>query len=127
MPPSRASRNACGCGIPARRSDRSGSPTREFLYVDDAAAGILLAAEKYNKSAPVNLGSGVEISIKELARTIARQVGFEGEIRWDATRPGGQSRRRLNVSRAKEEFGFEAQMDFEEGLRHTIAWYRGKR
>lgn len=101
-----------------------GSPTREFLYVDDAAEGILLAAEQYNKPDPVNLGSGMEISIKDLTHTIARHVGFEGEIRWDTTKPNGQPRRRLDVSRAEQEFSFKAQMNFEEGLRRTVEWYR---
>lgn len=101
-----------------------GSPTREFLYVDDAAEGILLAAEGYNRPAPVNLGSGMEISIRELAYTIARLVGFKGEIEWDTSKPNGQPRRCLEVSRAEREFGFRAQMGFEEGLRCTIEWYK---
>jgi GDP-L-fucose synthase len=102
-----------------------GSPTREFLYVDDAAEGILLAAERYDKSEPVNLGSGMEISIKDLTQTIARHLGYTGEIRWDTSQPNGQPRRRLDVSRAKEEFGFIAQMGFEEGLRRVVEWYTG--
>ena len=101
-----------------------GSPTREFIYVDDAAEGILLAAGRYNKPDPINLGSGMEISIKDLVHTIARLVGFEGDIRWDTSKPGGQPRRRLDVSRAEHEFGFRANTDFKEGLRHTIEWYR---
>ena len=101
-----------------------GSPTREFLYVDDAAEGILLAAERYDKPEPVNLGSGMEISIKDLTATIARLVGFTGEIRWDTTQPNGQPRRRLDVSRAEKEFGFRAQMGFDEGLRRMVEWYR---
>ena len=101
-----------------------GSPTREFLYVDDAAEGILLAAERYDKPEPVNIGSSWEISIKDLSETIARQVGFKGEIRWDTTKPNGQPRRKLDVSRAWEEFGFKARTDFETGLRRTIEWYR---
>ncbi len=101
-----------------------GSPTREFLYVDDAADGILLAAEHYNKPDPVNLGSGMEISIKDLTHIIARHVGFNGEIRWDTTKPNGQPRRQLDVSRARREFGFTAQMSFDEGLRRTVEWYR---
>jgi len=101
-----------------------GSPTREFLYVEDAAEGILLAAEHYNTSEPVNLGSGFEISIKTLLELIAELTGFEGEIIWDTSRPNGQPRRRLDVSRAKSAFGFSAQIDFEEGLRRTIASYR---
>jgi GDP-L-fucose synthase len=101
-----------------------GTPTREFLYVDDAAEGIVLAAERYDKPDPVNLGSGKEISIKDLAETIARHVGFEGEIRWDVTKPNGQPRRRLDVSRAEREFGFRARTEFEEGLLHTVRWFR---
>lgn len=101
-----------------------GSPTREFLYVDDAAEGIRLAVERYDKPEPVNLGSGMEISIKDLTETIARHVGFKGEIRWDKSKPNGQPRRRLDVSRAEKEFGFRAKMDFEEGLRRTVEWYR---
>jgi GDP-L-fucose synthase len=101
-----------------------GSPTREFLYVEDAARGILLAAERYNGSEPVNLGSGFEISIKDLAETVARLTGFKGEIVWDPDKPNGQPRRALDVSRAEEYFGFRAQMPFEEGLRRTIEWYR---
>ncbi len=101
-----------------------GSPTREFLYVEDAAEGILLATEKYNKSEPVNLGSGMEISIKDLVELIARLTGFEGRLVWDTSKPNGQPRRRLSVDRARQEFGFEAQIDFEEGLRRTIDWYK---
>lgn len=101
-----------------------GSPTREFLYVDDAAEGILLAAERYNSSAPVNLGSSWEISIRDLVHTIADFVSFQGNIRWDTTKPNGQPRRKLDVSRAKEAFGFEATTSFDAGLRSTIDWYR---
>ncbi|MEK9138868.1 MAG: GDP-L-fucose synthase, partial [Bacteroidota bacterium] len=101
-----------------------GSPTREFLYVDDAAEGILLAAERYDKPDPVNIGSGMEISIKDLTETIARHVGFKGQIRWDTSKPNGQPRRRLDVSRAEREFNFKAAMSFEEGLRRTVEWYR---
>lgn len=101
-----------------------GSPTREFLYVEDAAEGILLATEKYNSSEPVNLGSGMEISIKDLVELIARLTGFKGRIVWDTSKPNGQPRRRLSVERAEKEFGFKAQVDFEEGLRRTIEWYR---
>ena len=104
-----------------------GSPTREFLYAEDAAEGIVLAAEKYNKSDPVNLGSGNEISIKDLAELIARLTGFEGRLVWDTTQPNGQPRRGLDTSRAAREFGFRAAVDFEEGLRRTIAWYRETR
>ncbi len=100
-----------------------GTPTREFLYVEDAARGICMAAERYNDSEPVNLGSGMEISIKELAELIAKLVGFEGEFVWDTDKPNGQPRRALDVNRAKEYFDFTAQMSFEEGLRNTINWY----
>jgi len=101
-----------------------GSPTREFLYVEDAAEGILLAAERYNQSDPVNLGSAFEISIKDLTEMIARLCGFGGRIVWDTTKPNGQPRRKLDVSRAKEWFGFEARTPFESGLRRTVEWYR---
>ncbi len=104
-----------------------GSPTREFFYAGDAARGIVLAAERYNGPEPVNLGSGMEISIKDLAELIARLTGFSGEIVWDTSKPNGQPRRRLDVTRAKEYFDFEAQMPFEEGLRRTIAWFRENR
>jgi GDP-L-fucose synthase len=104
-----------------------GSPTREFLYVGDAAEAILLAAERYNASDPVNLGSGQEISIKNLAEMIARLTGFEGVLVWDTDKPNGQPRRALDTSKAKELFGFEAQMPFDEGLRRTIAWYLERR
>ncbi len=103
-----------------------GSPTREFLFVEDAAEGILLATEKYNKSEPVNLGSGMEISIKDLVTLIARLTGFKGELKWDTSKPNGQPRRQLSVERAKREFGFEANVNFEEGLRRTIEWYEAK-
>lgn len=101
----------------------TGSATREFLYAEDCARGLILAAEKYNGEEPVNLGSGREISIKELVHIVCEEVGFDGEIRWDADKPDGQPRRGLDVSRAREQFGFEAQTDFREGLRKTIAWY----
>jgi len=104
-----------------------GSPTREFLYVEDAAEGILLAAERYNKPAPVNLGSGYEISIKDLAELIQRLSGYQGRLVWDISKPNGQPRRALDTSRALAEFGFKAQTDFEEGLRRTIDWYRANR
>ena len=100
-----------------------GSPTREFLYVEDAADGILLAAEHYNGAEPVNLGSGNEISIKDLAMLIARLTGFEGDLVWNTSKPNGQPRRALDVSRAAQYFGFRAQVPFEEGLRRTIDWY----
>lgn len=101
-----------------------GSPTREFLYVADAAEGILLAAERYNASQPVNLGSAFEISIKDLTETIARLCGFEGKIAWDTSKPNGQPRRKLDTSRAKELFGFEARTTFADGLQRTIEWYK---
>ncbi len=101
-----------------------GSPTREFLYVEDAAEGILLATEKYNKTAPVNLGAGFEIKIKDLAELIAELTGFRGKIEWDTSQPNGQPRRMLDTSRAYEEFGFRSEMNFEEGLKRTIDWYR---
>jgi GDP-L-fucose synthase len=104
-----------------------GSPTREFLYVEDAARGIVMAAEKYNDPDPVNLGSSNEISIKDLVELIAKLTGFTGEIRWDTTKPNGQPRRKLDVTRAKERFGFEARTDFHEGLKRTIEWYRQHR
>lgn len=101
----------------------TGSPTREFLYVEDAAEGILLAAERYDKPAPVNLGSGREISIRDLVNLIARLTRFSGEIRWDSNQPDGQPRRCLDVSKADSEFGFRARTKFEDGLRTTILWY----
>jgi len=101
----------------------TGSPTREFLYVEDAAEGIVLATERYNKPDPVNLGSGMEISIKDLTELIARLTGFTGRIVWDTSKPDGQPRRMLDTSRAYEEFGFKASTPFEEGLRRTVAWY----
>lgn len=101
-----------------------GSPTREFLYAGDAADGILTAAEFYNGSEPVNIGSGQEISIKDLAELIGRLTGFEGKIVWDPTKPNGQPRRALDTSRAFDYFGWRAQVPFEEGLRNTIEWYR---
>ena len=103
-----------------------GSPTREFLYVEDAAEGICLAAERYDSSEPVNLGSGMEISIKDLVHTIKRMIGFTGEIIWDTTKPNGQPRRSLDTSRAEKHFGFRAKTSFEEGLRRTIEWYKGQ-
>jgi len=101
-----------------------GSPSREFLYVGDCADGIIAAAERYDKPEPVNLGSGREITIKDLVERIAAVVGFRGRIVWDATRPNGQPRRCLDVSRAEREFGFHATTPFDEGLRKTIEWYR---
>lgn len=101
-----------------------GSPTREFLYVDDAVDGILMAAEKYNKSEPINLGSSYEISIKDLVEIIAQKTRFSGEIKWDTTKPNGQPKRKLDVSRARSEFGFEATTTFTDGLSKTIDWYK---
>jgi GDP-L-fucose synthase len=102
----------------------TGSASREFLYVEDAAEGIVLAAERYDGSDPVNLGSGNEITIKDLIGIIARLTGFAGRIVWDPTKPDGQPRRRLDVSRAEKHFGFRAKTGFEDGLRRTIEWYR---
>ena len=104
-----------------------GSPTREFLFVRDAARGIVIAAEQYNGEQPVNLGSANEISIRDLVTIIAQEVGYEGELRWDTSKPNGQPRRKLDVSRAQREFGFVARTDFRAGLRETIAWYRANR
>ncbi len=100
-----------------------GSPTREFLYVEDAAEGILLAAERYSKSEPVNLGSTFEISIRDLVGLVVRLTGFRGQVVWDTFQPNGQPRRKLDTSAAEREFGFVAQVKFEEGLRRTIEWY----
>jgi GDP-L-fucose synthase len=104
-----------------------GSPTREFLYVEDAARGILLAAERYDASDPVNLGSGEEITIRELAALIGELTGFRGRFVWNANLPNGQPRRRLDVSRARERFGFIAEVPLREGLRRTIAFYEGNK
>jgi GDP-L-fucose synthase len=104
-----------------------GSATREFLYVDDAVDGILLAAERYNSSDPVNIGSGQEISVREVARRVADGVGFQGAIAWDPSKPNGQPRRGLDVTRAEASFGFRARTSFDEGLRRTIEWYRESR
>jgi GDP-L-fucose synthase len=101
----------------------TGSASREFLYVDDAATGLILAAERYNKPDPVNLGSGMEISIRDLVDLIRDLADYKGEIRWDTTKPDGQPKRSLDVSRAKQEFGFEAKVPFREGLENTIVWY----
>jgi GDP-L-fucose synthase len=101
-----------------------GSPTREFLYVDDAAEGLALAAERYDGAEPVNLGTGVETSIRELAETIADLTGFEGEIVWDTSMPNGQPRRSLDASKAERLFGFRARTPLRDGLERTIAWYR---
>jgi GDP-L-fucose synthase len=102
-----------------------GSPTREFLYVEDAAEGILSAAERYDGAAPVNLGSGEEIAIRDLASLVARETGYAGAIRWDTSRPNGQPRRKLDVTRARRLFSWQARVSLEEGLRLTIEWYRG--
>jgi GDP-L-fucose synthase len=101
-----------------------GSPTREFLYVEDAAEGILAAAERCDRGDPVNLGSGEEIVIRDLAALVAREAGFSGEIVWDTSKPNGQPRRRLDTRRAATAFGWRARMPFDEGLRRTVAWYR---
>ncbi|MDY6866729.1 MAG: GDP-L-fucose synthase [Chloroflexota bacterium] len=100
-----------------------GSPTREFIYVEDAARGIALATERYNQSDPVNIGSGFEISIKDLVEKIAKMTDFEGELVWDTSKPNGQPRRALDTTRAQERFGFTARTDFDEGLKKTIDWY----
>jgi GDP-L-fucose synthase len=105
----------------------SGRATREFLYVEDAAEGIVLATEKYNKPEPVNLGAGFEISIKDLAELICELAGFHGRIEWDTSKPDGQPRRRLDTSRAEKEFGFRARTDFRQGLKKTIEWYARER
>ena len=102
----------------------SGSASREFIYAADATEGILLATEHYNGSEPVNIGAGFEITIKDLVEKIVKLTGFKGEVRWDSTKPDGQPRRKLDVSRAKEYFGFEAKTSFDEGLKATIDWYR---
>jgi GDP-L-fucose synthase len=101
----------------------TGAATREFLHADDCARGVLLAAEKYDKSEPVNLGAGFEISIRDLAEKIAALTGFKGRLAWDASQPDGQPRRRLDTSRAEREFGFRARIGFDEGLKQTIEWY----
>jgi len=121
------------CVDARERSDKfiecwgTGNPTREFLYVEDAAEGILLAAERYNGADPVNLGSGQEISVRDLVSLIAKLTRFTGEIRWDPSKPDGQPRRCLNVEKAQREFGFQAKTPFEEGLRKTIQWYEENR
>jgi GDP-L-fucose synthase len=105
----------------------TGGASREFLYVEDAAEAIVLAAEYYNAPEPVNLGSGLEMSIKELVELIAELTGFKGRLVWDTTQPDGQPRRCMDTSRAEHAFGFRAQTDFREGLRRTVAWYRQQR
>ena len=115
-----------------RRGDKkvvvwgTGNSSREFLYVEDAAEGIIAAAEKYDKADPVNLGTGTEITIKELVKLIARLTDFKGQVVWDTTKPDGQPRRCLDTSRAEKEFGFKAKTDFVSGLRKTIKWYNEK-
>ncbi len=105
----------------------TGSASREFLYVEDAARGIVLAAERYDGRDPINLGVGSEITIRDLTELIVRLTGFAGEIRWDPTKPDGQPRRALDTSRAREAFGFSAGTAFEDGLRATIDWYQKSR
>ncbi|HEY9778002.1 MAG TPA: GDP-L-fucose synthase [Planktothrix sp.] len=119
--------------VEARRSNApsvelwgDGSPTREFLYVDDAARGIAIAADKYNESEPVNLGSGEEFTIKDLAELIAEQTGFTGELKWDPSKPNGQPRRKLDTKRALEKFGFASEVGFRDGLRRTIDWFESQ-
>jgi GDP-L-fucose synthase len=102
----------------------SGNASREFLYVDDAARGIRMATEAYDGSDPVNLGAGFEITIRDLARLIARLMGFSGEIRWDTSKPDGQPRRSVDTTRAERLFGFQAEVAFEDGLKKTVSWYR---
>jgi GDP-L-fucose synthase len=114
-------------GAPTLSLWGDGSPTREFLYVEDASDGIVTAAEKFSGPEPVNLGSGYEVSIRDLAIMIARHVGFNGTIVWEKDKPNGQPRRALDVTRAKEYFGWQASMPFEEGIRRTIAWFQENR
>ena len=116
--------DATAAGAPELVVWGDGRATREFLYVDDAAHGILLAAERYDEGEPVNLGAGFEISIRELATLLAELTGYRGRLVFDASRPSGQQRRCADVSRAKRAFGFEASVDFREGLRRTLDWYR---
>ena len=119
--------DARDAGEPAIEVWGSGSASREFLYVEDAADGIVLAADRYDGEEPVNLGVGREITIRELVEIIARVTRFEGAIRWDSTKPDGQPRRALDASRARDAFGFVAQTSFEDGLRATVDWYEGNR
>jgi GDP-L-fucose synthase len=104
-----------------------GTPTREFLYVEDAAEGILLAAEHYDGGEPVNLAAGREISIRELAQLVAAEVGYGGDVVWDSSRPNGQPRRSVDASLAKRLFGFEARTQLRDGISRTIAWYQARR
>jgi GDP-L-fucose synthase len=119
--------DAAEVGAPLIEVWGDGSPTREFLYVEDAAEGIVLATERYSGAEPVNLGSGMEITIRDLTELIAHLTGFNGDIIWDTSKPNGQPRRCLDVSRAEQLFGFRAGTPFEEGLRRAIAWYRRNR
>ena len=105
----------------------SGKPTREFLYIEDAARAIVLASEKYQKSDPINIGSGYEISIKNLVELIVKLTGFKGKVIWDKNQPDGQPKRRLDTKKAKKEFGFQAKISLEEGLRKTIDWYKAQK
>jgi GDP-L-fucose synthase len=118
---------AAAAGTPEIVVWGDGAATREFLYVDDAARGILLAAERYDEAAPVNLGAGFEISIRELATLLAELTGYRGRLVFDASKPSGQRRRSADVSRARQAFGFEAEVGFREGLARTIDWYRRTR
>jgi GDP-L-fucose synthase len=101
-----------------------GTPTREFLYVEDCARGLFMAGRDYNGAEPVNLGTGIEITIKDLAETVAAATGFDGKIIWDTTKPNGQPRRQLDVTRARERFGFEAEVSFADGMARTVEWFR---
>jgi len=105
----------------------TGKPTREFIYVEDAAEGILLAADRYNKPEPVNIGAGFEVKIKDLVNLIVQLTGFKGKVVWDKTKPDGQPRRMLDTSRAREEFGFKARATFKDGLEKTVDWYKSKK
>ena len=103
-----------------------GSPTREFIYAADAAEGLILAGERYDGDKPVNIGSGTEISIRELVTLVAEETGYTGDLVWDASRPNGQPRRQLDTSRAKAEFGFEAKTALRDGIRQTVRWYQSR-
>ena len=102
----------------------TGKASREFIYVEDAAEGIMLATEKYDKSYPVNIGAGFEVTIKDLVELIVKLTGFKGKIVWDTSKPDGQPRRMLDTSKAEKEFGFKSKINFEEGLKKTIDWYK---
>lgn len=104
----------------------TGKPTREFLYIEDCAEAILLAAEKYNKPDPVNIGAGFEISIEELTNLVMKLTGFKGKVVWDTSKPDGQPRRMLDIQKAKREFGFVAKTSFQKGLKKTVEWYKNK-